>query len=475
MPRFDDNILMLTDSYKFSHHKQYPPETEIIYSYFESRGGKFPATVFYGLQYFIKRYLCGPVVTKDKIDEAEKFAEKHFGNKDIFHRKGWEYIVEKYGGFLPVVITAVPEGTVVPYQNVLFTLENTDPECFWLTNYLETLLVQVWYPMTVATNSYAQKQVIAEYLTKTGSDLSGIGFKLVDFGVRGSAGMEAAAIGGSAHLCNFMSTDNIPSIQLLQDYYSADMPGFSIPAAEHSTITSWTREKEPDALKNMLEQFPTGLVAVVSDSYDVFNACGNIWGGQLKELIEKRDGTLVIRPDSGDPPTIVCQLLDILIQKFGHTNTPTGHKLLPPYVRLIQGDGISYETVKTILEAMYSQGFAADNVTFGSGGALLQRLDRDTQKCAFKCSLARIGGKNVDVFKDPITDPGKKSKKGRLTLEATADGGYTTTTDGSGDPAKNLLVEVFRDGRLLKEWTLEEIKNRCEVRINNQSEEAATK
>lgn len=462
MPRFDDNILLLTDSYKMSHHKQYPADTEIIYSYFESRGGKFPETVFYGLQFFIKRYLCGPVVTKDKIDEAEKFAEKHFGTKDIFHRKGWEHILEKHKGFLPVIITAVPEGTVVGNKNVLFTLENTDPECFWLTNYLETLLVQVWYPMTVATNSYAQKQVIADYLKKTGSDLSGLPFKLVDFGVRGVAGMEAAAIGGSAHMLNFMSTDNVPAIVLLQDYYSADMPGFSIPAAEHSTITSWTREKESDALKNMLEQFPTGLVAVVSDSYDVFNACANIWGGELKELIEKRDGTLIVRPDSGDPPTIVCQLLHILVDKFGSSTTSTGHKLLPPYVRLIQGDGISYETLGAILEAMYKEGFAADNVSFGSGGALLQKIDRDTQKCAFKCSLARVAGRNVDVYKDPITDPGKKSKKGRLTLEKTEDG-YTTITDGLGDPAKNVLVEVFRDGRLLKEWTLEEIKNRCEV------------
>lgn len=462
MPRFDDNILMLTDSYKFSHHKQYPPQTEIIYSYFESRGGKFPATVFYGLQYFIKRFLCGPVVTKDKIDEAEKFAEKHFGNKDIFHRRGWEHILEKHRGFLPVVINAVPEGTVVPYKNVLFTLENTDPECYWLTNYLETLLVQVWYPMTVATNSYAQKQVIADYLKKTGSDLSGLQTKLVDFGVRGSAGMEAAAIGGSGHLCNFITTDNVPAIALLQDYYSADMPGISIPAAEHSTITSWSREREPDALKNMLEQFPTGLVAVVSDSYDIFNACANIWGGELKELIEKRDGTLIIRPDSGDPPTIVCQVLEILTEKFGHSKTSTGHKLLPPYVRVIQGDGISYESLKDILQAMDEQEFAADNVAFGSGGALLQRIDRDTQKCAFKCSFARVAGRNVDVYKDPVTDPGKMSKKGRLTLERTEDG-YITTTDGTGEPSKNVLVEVFRDGRLLKEWTLEEVKNRCEV------------
>jgi len=350
---------------------------------------------------------------------------------------------------------------VVEYKNVLFTLENTDPKCFWLTNYLETLLVQVWHPMTVATNSYYQKQVIADSLKATGSTLDSLSFKLVDFGVRGSTCMEAAASGGAAHLINFMSTDNIPAILLLEEYYSATtMPGFSIPAAEHSTITSWTKEKEVDAFRNMLESFPTGLVAVVSDSYDVFNACKNLWGGELKELIEKRDGRLVIRPDSGEPKVIVVELLKILCEQFGYKETSTGHKLLPECVRLIQGDGVSYETVIEILAATTAAGFAADNITFGSGGALLQRLDRDTQKCAFKCSLARINGKEVNVFKDPITDPGKQSKKGHLTLEKKADGSYVTHTEGKGCPVTNVLVEVFRDGQLLKDWTLDEVKKR---------------
>ena len=164
--------------------------------------------------------------------------------------------------------------------------------------------------------------------------------------------------------------------------------GLSIPAAEHSTITSWGREGEVDAFKNMLTQYPEGLVAVVSDSYNVFEACEKLWGSELKEMIKNRNGTLVVRPDSGDPPVIVPQLLDILGKAFEEdvTTTSTGHKLLPPCIRMIQGDGISYESLGAILDAMAAAGWAADNLAFGSGGALLQKLNRDTQKCAFKCS-----------------------------------------------------------------------------------------
>eukprot|EP00397_Hematodinium_sp_SG-2012_P018365 GEMP01018810.1.p1 GENE.GEMP01018810.1~~GEMP01018810.1.p1 ORF type:complete len:465 (+),score=83.26 GEMP01018810.1:67-1461(+) len=463
MPRFDDNIILLTDSYKVSHHKQYPPGTQIVYSYFESRGGKFDSTVFFGLQYWIKRFLCGPIVTKAKIDQAEELCIQHLGDPNIFHRAGWEHILNKHKGYLPIVIKSVPEGTIVPVKNVLFTMENTDPECYWLTNYLETMLVQVWHPMTVATNSYEQKKVICQYMKNTGCDVAGLPYKLVDFGVRGSTTMEAAAVGGAAHLVNFRSTDNLPAIGMMMDYYSAAMPGNSIPAAEHSTITSWGRNREVDAFRNMLTAFPKGLVAVVSDSYNVYDACSDLWGSELKELIEQRDGTLIVRPDSGDPPVIVCELLEILTQKFGFTTTSTGHKLLPSYIRVIQGDGVSYEVIMLILETMMEKGFAADNLTFGSGGALLQKMDRDTQKCAFKCCYAKINGEDVDVFKDPITDPGKKSKKGRLTLEKTADGSFTTVMDSEGRPENDELVEVYRNGKLIKEWTLEEVQARCRV------------
>lgn len=247
-----NNICWLTDSYKVSHYKQYPKWTRFVYSYFESRtGAMFPQTTFFGLQYFLKQYLAGPVVTKEKIDEAEELFYAHFFDKPVFNRAGWEHILNKHGGHLPVRIKAVPEGMTINQSNVLMTVENTDPEVYWLTNWLETLLVQVWYPSTVATQSRSMKQVLLKYLQETG-DPAGLPFKLHDFGFRGVTCPEQAAIGGSSHLINFQGTDTTVGLVLARKFYKAKMPGFSIPAAEHSTITSWGEEHEVDAMSNML-------------------------------------------------------------------------------------------------------------------------------------------------------------------------------------------------------------------------------
>jgi len=473
-----DNIVLATDSYKVSHYRQYPPGTEYVYSYFESRGGKFPDICFFGLQYFIKRYLCGPVVTQEKIDEAADILAWHMG-PDHFNKEGWEHILKEHGGKLPISIKSVPEGTIVPTKNVLFAMVNTDPKCYWLTNYLETLLVQVWYPMTVCTSSRAQKMLIKSFIEKTGGDeaaLGGANLMLHDFGYRGVSSVESAATGGAAHLVNFWGSDTLAAIVMIKHYYGGGVcplipgadpfpvPGVSIPAAEHSTITSWGRDGELDAFRNMLTQYPTGLVAVVSDSYDVFNACKNFWGKELKDMIVKREGRLVVRPDSGDPPVIVVQLLDILHEAFAEhcTTTSTGFKVLPPFIRIIQGDGVSYETLATILQAMMDANYAAENLAFGSGGALLQKLNRDTQKCAFKCSeITKADGTSTFVYKDPITDKGKQSKMGKLSLERDPAGNIVTVTEGKGDPAKDMLVEVFKNGVLLIDQKFEDIRARA--------------
>jgi len=452
-----NNIIMLTDSYKVTHHLQYPPGTSKVYSYFESRGGQWNETVFFGLQYFLKRYLEGPVVTKAKIDEAEEYFKIHFSHpvwgyqENLFNRKSWEYILEKHGGKLPVEIKALPEGTVCPTRNCLLTIENTDDQCCWLPNYLETLLVQVWYPITVATQSRAQKKIIKKYLELTGcaDDPTPIGFRLHDFGFRGVSSCESAAIGGCAHLVNFLGTDTMAALMCAKKYYHEVAAGFSIPASEHSTMTSWTKEGECDAMKNMLTQYPQGLVACVSDSFDIFNACKNYWGKECKSMIDGRDGKLVVRPDSGELPGIVTDVLDALGENFTPTKTSTGHKMLPPNIGVIQGDGINYETLEQILQHMADKGWAAANLAFGSGGALLQKLNRDTQKCAFKCSYAIVNGEGVDVQKDPVTDPGKKSKKGRLTVEKGADGVITTVCEGKGDASKDMLQVVFRNGEMV--------------------------
>lgn len=456
-----NNICWLTDSYKVSHYKQYPPKTQKVYSYFESRNGSVhPQTTFFGLQYWLKQYFVGQVVTKEKIDEAEDLFNMHFGGQ-VFNRPGWEYILNKHDGRLPVEIKAAPEGICVNESNVLMTVENTDIECYWLTNYLETLLVQIWYPSTVATQSRAMKAVLLKYLSITG-DPSLIPFKLHDFGFRGVTCPEQAAVGGAAHLVNFMGTDTVAGLVLLRKFYHEPCAGFSIPAAEHSTITSWGKDNEVDACRNMLMQYPTGLVATVSDSYDIFNCCANIWGGVLKNQVLARDGTLVVRPDSGDPPTTVIKVLDILGEKFGSTTNTKGYKVLNPKVRVIQGDGIDFKMLDMILSAMEKSGWSADNIAFGSGGGLLQKLNRDTQRFAFKCSSVLVDGEARDVFKQPITDGGKKSKAGRLKLvyEKGSHGPVLITVPSGYDTREDQLQWIFRNGELLVDQTLSQIRER---------------
>lgn len=455
------NLLLLTDSYKASHYKQYPKGTTNVYSYLESRGGKFNKTVMFGLQYFLKNYLVGRVVTEEKINEAEDFFTAHMG-PGTFNRKGWEHILNVHGGVLPIRIKAVPEGTIVDGKNVLMTIENTDPECYWLTNYLETLLVQVWYPITVATQSYFCKEIINGYLEETG-DPAGLPFKLHDFGYRGVSSNESASLGAAAHLVNFMGTDTLAGITLLQDFYCAtEMPGFSIPASEHSTITSWGREGELAAMENMLDQYPEGLVACVSDSFDIFKACSEYWGDALKEKVLNRNGTLVVRPDSGDPKTVVLKCLDILGEKFGFEVNDKGYKVLPPQVRMIQGDGVDIEMIDSILLLMKEKRWSADNIAFGSGGALLQKMNRDTLKFAFKCSSVTVDGQERDVFKEPVTASFKKSKKGRMKLckiRGWHDYNNKFETVGLDDPREDVLQTVFEDGELLVETDLNTIRS----------------
>lgn len=454
------NLVLNSDSYKYSQFSQYPPNTTVVYSYIESRGGVYDATVFFGLQAFIKEYLVGPVVTMEMIDEAEALITAH---GEPFNRAGWEYIVRVHGGRLPVVIKAVPEGTVVGVKNVLATIENTDPSCYWLTSFLETALLRaIWYPTTVATNSYENKKQILNALEKTG-DPSTIDFKLHDFGARGVSSLESAGIGGAAHLVNFQGTDTVEALLFARRYYNADMAGFSVPAMEHSTVTSWGREGEVDSYRNMVKVNgkPGGIVSVVSDSYDIFAACEK-WGTELKQDVIDSGATLVVRPDSGDPATVVKKCLQILEKHFGSTVNAKGFKVLNN-VRVLQGDGINHQSIKSILYTITLAGFSADNVVFGQGGMLLQTVNRDDFRFAMKCSAALIDGKWVDVFKDPITDQGKQSKKGRLELIRHKDGTFTTMREE--DVAKTcvgsdmrMLETVFQNGVLIRDMTFDEVR-----------------
>ena len=469
-----DSIIVDSDSYKGSMHVQYPNGTTKVYSYIESRGGKYDEVLFFGLQMFIKEYLMKRITMED-IDFAEEIWTEH---GEPFNRSMWEHIVKVHNGYMPVEIKAIPEGTVIPVHNVMVTIENTDPVCFPLTTFLETALLRaIWYPVTVATTSREIKKVIAKYLMETG-DISLLSFKLHDFGARGASSKETAKIGGMAHLVNFMGTDTIGSIVGHRKYYHTRMAGFSIPAAEHSTITSWGRENEAQAYRNMLRNFakPGSIVAVVSDSYDIFNAVENLWGGELKQEVIDSGATLVIRPDSGDPVEVVTKVAKLLDSKFGSTINDKGYKVLN-VVRIIQGDGINIDTVGAILESLKQNGFSADNVAFGMGGALLQAAQRDDQKFAMKCSAALIGNEWVDVYKDPITDKGKTSKKGRLALIDNTNSVELTDSGISAGPKvltvsedyannfgfTNLLRPVYRNGVLLVDENLETIRERAKI------------
>ena len=456
------NLLLRSDSYKASHWLQYPAGTQTVFSYAEARGGPFSHSVFFCLQAWLREYLARPV-TREDVDEAEAIMAMH---GVPFNAEGWRLLVQRHGGWLPLRIRAVAEGSVVPVRNVLATVENTDPDFYWLTSYIETeMLRAIWYPSTVATVSASAKALLLRYLQANSDDPEGqIGFKLHDFGARGVSSNESAALGGLAHLVNFQGTDTLMALVAARRWYGCEMAGFSIPAAEHSTLTSWGREREVDAYRNMLTQFgkPGATFAVVSDSYDIFKACDEHWGQALKAEVQASGATLVVRPDSGDPAPTVLRVAQILAERFGtHTNTK-GYRVLDT-VRIIQGDGVDLDGVRAVLSALHRAGFAAENVAFGMGGGLLQRCNRDTMQWAMKCSAVQVGGQWREVFKDPVGDAHKSSKKGRLTLAGNpATGWRTQRIDGAdGAPADDALQTVYENGECMRKQTLAEIRQRA--------------
>jgi len=411
--------------------------------------------VFFGLQAFIKEYLTGQAICLNDIHEAEEFFKAH-GEPFNFH--GWNYILRKHNGHLPVRIDALPEGMRVPVGTPLVTIVNTDPECFWLTSYLETALLRaVWYPTTVATISHYIKTIIKHNLEETG-DIAGLPFKLHDFGARGVSSNESAMLGGMAHLVNFQGSDTVQGVVAAARYYNEPMAGFSIPAAEHSTITTWgkTFEGETAAYANMIEKYglPGQIFAVVSDSYDIYKACEEIWGGSLKQQVIDSGATLVVRPDSGDPVAVTLRVIQILDEKFGSTRNAKGFKVLN-HVRIIQGDGVNPSSIEAILMNYQAHGYSGDNIAFGMGGALLQHMNRDTQEFAMKASAIRINGEWRDVSKNPIGQASKKSKGGRFTV--TWERGEWTTMP-LDETIDNMLNTVFLNGQLVRDLGMAQIR-----------------
>lgn len=465
------NPIVRTDSYKASHFKQYPPGSAFVTSYIEPRWNKdrsIDEVVFFGLQAFLES--LQPITLQD-VYEAELLFTAH---GEPFNRADWLKIVEDYDGKLPIKIYALPEGTVHGFGVPQVQVTNTDPRFPWLTSYVETMLVRaVWYPSTVASVSRSIKKKIANYLEKTSDDPNWktniLPFRLHDFGSRGASSSETAVLGGMAHLVNFMGSDTVEALVGARRFYNAEMAGYSIPASEHSTITTWGKDGEADAYRNMIRQFGGNgkIFACVSDSYDLWNAIDNIWGTQLHDEVVNNGGVLVVRPDSGDPVTVVLQAITKLGDKFGYTVNSKGYKVLAPCVRLIQGDGVNLKLIVEILDVLVDNGWAAENIAFGMGGALLQNVNRDTLGYAMKANnlvLTNEQGNIVEsrpVFKNPVIDHGKASKAGiQAVVERDGKIIAVPATDANDE---DMLGLVFHNGDIVRRTSWEFVKARAEI------------
>lgn len=452
----DLNNVNDTDSYKFSHFLLYPDNMQYMESYLEARGGEFETCTLFGLQYIIHKYISKPI-TLQMIDEAEADALQH---GEPFNRAGWLHILEKYAGYMPITIRAIPEGTIVPIHNAIMVVRSPrDPMCAWITNWLETMLSRVWYPSVVAISSREIKKVWKHFLEMSSDDPDvEIGFKHHDFGSRGVTCREQAMLGGAAHLLSFFGSDTIAGIKMANHYYDEVMAGFSIPATEHSTMTIFGRTGEREALikwitKTLIErQVPVGLPklsACVGDSYDIYNFVKMVCEPGILSLIKRSGGTLVIRPDSGNPNEVLPKLFELfeeLLSEGEITINSKGYKVLPAYLRIIWGDGINRRSMKTILAFITNLKWSASNIAFGSGGGLLMDCNRDTQKHAFKCCAAIIDDILINISKDPVTDPGKRSKEGRLDLIKTPDGFKTIVLSHHVDEHPDSEMVTYFDG-----------------------------
>lgn len=448
-------IAILADSYKAGHFIQYP-DSEKMVAYSEFRSGfagdkEDTRQVFLGLRYIVEKYLHHKWTMLD-VEKASAFFETHNAGYTPypFPRDLFEKIVKEKGGYFPVRIEALPEGTCINAHVPVIQI-TAEHEFARLVTYLETLLTHVWYPSTVATLSRRARDLVEEAFERSvegGRDDPGVEFKLHDFGMRGCTSVEQTVLGGVAHLINFRGTDTMSAAYYAQFELNGGRPvAQSIPATEHSVMTSWPTER--DAILNMIEHFGQGPFACVMDSYDYRRALEEVLPTVVKEK-ESAGGYLVLRPDSGDPVEAVLMGLRAAERAFGAETNKKGYKV-PRGVGVIQGDGINYATMKGILEAVLKEGYSAESVTFGMGGGLLQRVNRDTMSFATKLSYVRYAnGTETDVMKMPTTDAGKFSLPGVLQVRRVGPQGAPTVFPAGYEPPEaqgpNLLRVVYDSG-----------------------------
>ncbi len=514
----EDNFILMTDSYKQTHHLLYPKKLQQVYSYLESRGGEMPYSVFFGLQYYIKKYLAGVRITKEKIEEAREKNIKHFGF-DCFDDTMWNHILENHGGRLPLEIKAVKEGKAVGVKNILMSIVNTDPECAALTNITETLLMKLWAPNTIAAYGRIIKTLISKYHAIT-SDLPVflVNFQHHDFGYRGVSSEESARILGAAGLSTgFLGTDTLGAISFAERYYHEPMAGFSVIASEHSVMCSYggkTHEREAyrqillkvkQECANVNPASGVIILSLVSDTYNIYNVCKNILPSLKDEFIGWTNNNgipikIVVRPDSGDARKVLFGspafdatdnelvsklsidmnitalaatelvekgIFEILFEEFGSSVNSKGYRVFHPQIGVLQGDGVSFKTIVELFHVMLEKKIDIMMLVFGSGGKYLQAHDRDEQKFAIKATHVIIDFKNIDIKKSPITDSGKNSKTGYLKLVQTGRGwkDYITVSshDADFDKYDDELVTVFYNGELLVDYTFAEVRENCAI------------
>lgn len=453
------NTILKADLYKFSMPLQYQEGTEFVSSYVAPRTD-FDYVMFMGLQPFLMQIAQNPI-TMDMVDEAQDVVE---GARSYFHREGWEYIVKEHGGRLPLRVDALPEGTVLNGRNVVAQIINTDPNVPWLTTHMETAALRAsWYGSSVASYSWATVQIIKKYLEITSDKPSDHEYRLCDFGMRSVSSGESSGIGGCGHMANSKSSDNTEAMLFARKFYDCKYPVVGPRgAAEHSTITSWGRDREADAYRNMVEKFggEGRAYAVVSDSFDIENAVDKIWGQDLKELVVQKGGRLIIRPDSEDPVVLVPKLMESLFKNYGGSINSKGYSVLPDCVRLIWGDGLGFAKIVDILETLCDLKISTENIYFGMGGTLLQDQLRDDHGWAMKASSTCVNGVWKDFQKEPRGDSNKKSLLGRQAV-VMEEGAYKTIREDELGERENLLSTVFLNGEVIKKWTLDEVRARA--------------
>lgn len=458
------NLVMAGDSYKYSHASQYPNNMVSMYDYMAARSDKvYKKVCFAGLQPYLEMLANG--VTTADVEEANDFANKHGIS---FDRKGWDYIAEDLDGKFPIIIKAVPEGSIIPVGMPLVTVESTDKAVACNAGWVETLLLKVWYPTTIATKSYHVRKMLLKYGSPEWAQ-----FAYHNFGDRGSSSVESAAIGGFAHLILFMGTDNFHALKLCNDVYNEPIAGYSVFASEHSTTTSHGINGEEQFVYDQLLDNPDApIMSFVADSYDVYNFTNFCTkpDSRIRKLIESRPHQkLVLRPDSGEPIEVLTRILQIMvINKCFTPETDIEGKAYAKDFGILWGDGITPETIELILKTFTEAGYAAENFVFGSGGDIMQNVNRDILGFAIKCSSITVIPEkdcpnhtmDIDVFKDPITDPGKKSLKGKVTTyynKATKT--YFVDTIGrDSETIKEVLIPVFEEGKILKRYSMLEIR-----------------